>query len=169
MQVEQLEKEKKDLLNKMKMITKKADHLERAFRKEELSLLEKDYQNQLQLDKSYHEAVNKAKVEASKKQHEMDLEVKSRLLQMVSDAKEYKSLVMKQREQVYAKEKSEADLKLQEAKSVLIKEHLKTKEEQRLLKAKQEEDRLRIEKEEQLAAERKNNYEIFNKFRKSQG
>merc|ERR1712170_43642 len=52
-QVEQLEKEKKELQDKLKAQEKKIDYFERAKRVEEIPLLQKDYDNFVEADREF--------------------------------------------------------------------------------------------------------------------
>jgi len=47
LQVEQLEKEKRDLNQRLRIVAKRVDHLERACRKEERPLLGQDYEQMI--------------------------------------------------------------------------------------------------------------------------
>ena len=61
LRISQLEKEKNDLFKNLRVTGKRIDHLERAFRKEEIKLLPKDYEAQRQRDLAAYE---KSKAEA---------------------------------------------------------------------------------------------------------
>ena len=63
LQVEQLEKEKKELNEKMRVLSKRLDHVERAYRKEERPLLAKDYELQQANDRVVFEAAQKARLD----------------------------------------------------------------------------------------------------------
>ncbi|CAG8452482.1 12541_t:CDS:2 [Ambispora gerdemannii] len=67
LQVEQLEKEKKELNERLRATAKRMDHLERAYRKEEIPLLEKDYERQRKADRAYHEAAQQERLEAEQR------------------------------------------------------------------------------------------------------
>ena len=141
LQVQQLEKERKDLQLKSKMLIKKLDHLERAYRKSELSHLQDDYQTQQKLDRENYEAKCKADLEASKVQHKKDMEIKSRLKEMHDDYLSYRNEKMKKREEEFRIKKAEMDAKLEEAKKKRIEEH------KRLRKEREEEAARRLERE----------------------
>ncbi|KAG4302801.1 hypothetical protein PCK1_000961 [Pneumocystis canis] len=65
-QLEQLEKETRDLNEKLRITSKRIDHLERAYRKEELPLLQQKAIDQLASDKLFHEKARKLQLEALK-------------------------------------------------------------------------------------------------------
>ena len=55
LQVEQLEKEKKERESRLRVIAKRIDHIERAYRQEERPLLAKDYELQQASDRATFE------------------------------------------------------------------------------------------------------------------
>ena len=84
LQVEQLEKKKK-LNEKMRVLAKRLDHIERAYRKEEWPLLAKDYKIQQANDRAVFEASQKARLEDHRQAHVQDVETKKRLSRMPND------------------------------------------------------------------------------------
>jgi translation initiation factor 3 subunit A len=123
MQVQQLEKERKDLQLKSKMLIKRYDHIERAYRKTEIDRLLKEYENQQKHDKENFELKCKADLENSKLQYEKDMEIKSRLKIMHADYLSYKSGIMNKREEAFKIKKAEMDKKLEDAKKKRIDEY----------------------------------------------
>lgn len=85
LQVEQIEKEKKDLAHKLSGVSKRIDHLERAFRREEIPLLKLDYERQQTRDREAHESGQALRVANQRKQHSQDLEIKQRLVKIMPD------------------------------------------------------------------------------------
>ncbi len=77
MQVEQIEKEKKELAERLRLIHRKMDHLERANRREEAPLLSADYERQKEEDLKYHKAARITLLQTSKEKHAADLEIRS--------------------------------------------------------------------------------------------
>ena len=102
LQVEQLEKEKKEINEKMRIVNKRMDHIERAYRKEERPLLVKDYEVQQANDKAAHEAAQKARIETARLTHQQDLETKKRLLRIMDDWKNYRDTVIGKRGKIVA-------------------------------------------------------------------
>ena len=80
-----LEKEKKELNERMRILAKRLDHIERAYRKEERPLLAKDYEQQQANDRAVFEQAQKARIEAHRQAHLHDIETKKRLTRMLSD------------------------------------------------------------------------------------
>ncbi|KAJ3087967.1 eukaryotic translation initiation factor 3 subunit A [Quaeritorhiza haematococci] len=147
LQVQQLETEKQNLANKLRTVTKKFDYVQRAIRKEEIPLLEADYENQKKIDLAYYQALRKAQLEAAKIQHQENMETKGRLLRMLDDYKSFKAKLDKEREAEVKALKAEAARRLEEAKRERREEVLARREEER--RAKEEEERLRLKKEEE--------------------
>ena len=69
LQVEQLEKEKKDHNERLRIAAKRIDHVERAYRKEERPLLAQDYADQQAADRVTFEALQKSRIENSLAAH----------------------------------------------------------------------------------------------------
>ena len=83
LQVQQIEKEKKDQSERLRIIAKRLDHLERAFRKEERPLLAKDYDQQQIDDRKAFEEAQKSRRQASRQAHKQELDMKKRLSRMM--------------------------------------------------------------------------------------
>ncbi|PCH34580.1 hypothetical protein WOLCODRAFT_139453 [Wolfiporia cocos MD-104 SS10] len=145
LQVEQLEKEKKELNERMRIVAKRLDHVERAFRKEERPLLAKDYEIQQANDKDAFEASQKSRLEAHKLAHQQDLETKKRLSRMLADYNAHRELIMSKRGEEFAKRKELAQKKIDEEKAKRRQTVLKQREEERLHR--EEEDRIKREQE----------------------
>src|SRR6202034_2091797 len=103
LQVEQLEKEKKDLNQRLRIVAKRVDHIERAYRKEERPLLGQDYEEQQANDRLTFEAVQKARIEGSKISHQRDIETKKRLSRMMDDYKSRRDVIAGKRGDDYAR------------------------------------------------------------------
>ena len=149
MHVEQLEKEKRELSERMRVIGKWLDHVERAYRKEERPLLAKDYESQQENDRSTFEALQKSRVESSKQQHQLNLETKARLSRMLGDFKKTKGEIQERRGQEHAEKQREASDKLREAKAKRTADARKTREEERLRNEAEEQKRREQEEEEE--------------------
>ncbi|KAJ3007260.1 eukaryotic translation initiation factor 3 subunit A [Thoreauomyces humboldtii] len=148
MQVEQLEKEKRDLQTKLKTISKKLDHTERAFRKEEIPLLGKDYDEQKATDLAAHEALKKAKRAAAKLQHQEALQMKGRMMRMLDDYAALKRDMSAQRDQEHAAIRVEAEKRIAKAKQQRIQEVRQRRADEVVRRREEEEQRIRDEEEE---------------------
>jgi translation initiation factor 3 subunit A len=149
LQVDQLEKEKRELNERLRIIAKRVDHTERAFRKEERPLLAKDYEQQLLDDRQTFAAVQKSRIETSRISHRHDLETKKRLSRMQGDYELRKGAIMAKRGNDFRKRKEAAEKKIAEEKAKRMKGVLQQREEEK--RRREEEERIRREKEEEEA------------------
>ncbi|TFK83250.1 hypothetical protein K466DRAFT_555389 [Polyporus arcularius HHB13444] len=149
LQVEQLEKEKKELNERMRILAKRLDHIERAYRKEERPLLAKDYEQQQASDRAAFEAAQKARIEAHRQAHIHDIETKKRLSRMVSDYNQLRESIIAKRGEEFAKKKELAQKRMEEEKAKRRAAVLQAREEERARL--EEEERIRREQEEEEA------------------
>ncbi|KAH9840561.1 uncharacterized protein C8Q71DRAFT_794742 [Rhodofomes roseus] len=147
LQVEQLAKEKKELAERMRIASKRLDHIERAYRKEERPLLAKDYEIQQEDDKATFEITQKARLEAHRLAHQRDMETKKRLARTMPDYLAKKEEIMSKRKEEFQRRQELAQKKIEEEKAKRRATILKQREEERLLV--EEEERIEREKEEE--------------------
>lgn len=152
MHVEQLEKDKRELAERMRVIGKWLDHVERAYRKEERPLLAKDYEVQQENDRLTFEALQKARIESSKQQHQLNLETKARLSRMLGDFEKTKDEILERRDKEYTEKQRVASEKLREAKIKRTATVRKAHEEERARKEAEEQE-LREQEEEEARRE----------------
>jgi translation initiation factor 3 subunit A len=143
LQVEQLEKEKKGLTERLRFIGKRLDHTERAFRKEERPLLALDYERQQAEDRAAFELAQKRAIEEAREAHKRNLETKKRLGRMLDDFKSRKPLYEGAKGEEYRKKKAAAEEKIRKA----------VEERRETVRREMEEERRRIEEEERLQRE----------------
>ncbi|CAN3372744.1 hypothetical protein DIURU_004768 [Diutina rugosa] len=112
MQIEQLNKDKKALEEKLQGVAKRADHLERAFRRYELSHLNKDAEAQQQVEKETYAKYKDAKIAKARKEHEENVALKQRFERMMPDYSSWRKVIdAKNAEKlVVLQEKAKADL-----------------------------------------------------------
>jgi translation initiation factor 3 subunit A len=120
MQIEQLNKDKMQLEEKLKGTATKYDHLERAYRKYELKLLSKDEEEQKQIAKENYEKFVAAKITKAKKQWEQDVQLRDRLQRIVPDYSEFKSVIDTKLEEKLNRLRAEASKALEKAKQERI-------------------------------------------------
>ena len=147
-QVAQLEKEKKEISERLRIISKRIDHTERAYRKEEQPLLAEDYQNQQLTDRETFDAIQQARRELSRQTHQDDLETKTRLTRLLDDYHARKEVIVAKKKEEFAAKKAAAEKKIKEEKEKRLKAVLKAREEEKARKEKEEQARLQKEAEE---------------------
>lgn len=114
--VQHLEKEKKDLAAKLAGVAKRIDHLERAFRKEEIPLLKQDYQRQQTRDREAFVSTQAARVTALRKQHSEDISIKGRLVHIMPDYRAFRTRIEADSRAAFDHESEVKAEQLQEAK-----------------------------------------------------
>jgi len=149
-QEEYNKKQVDQLTQRLQAQERKVDYIERAKRKEEIPLLEKELQER----KATWLAKSKAK-------HAARLAAKGRLERMAEHQKQFANLVLGERQAEYAKHKAEFDRRMELQRQRKEKERKKREEEER--RAKEEEERIeqeaaearRISEERRMEAARK--------------
>uniref|UniRef100_A0A3B4A2E1 Eukaryotic translation initiation factor 3 subunit A n=1 Tax=Periophthalmus magnuspinnatus TaxID=409849 RepID=A0A3B4A2E1_9GOBI len=92
-QVEQLEKEKKELQERLKNQEKKIDYFERAERLEEIPLIKKAYEEQRVKDMELWELQEEERISNMKVEREKALEHKKRMSRMIEDKENFLSKI----------------------------------------------------------------------------
>ncbi|KAF8556680.1 hypothetical protein OG21DRAFT_1475900 [Imleria badia] len=160
LQVEQLEKEKKDLNERLRIAAKRIDHIERAYRKDERPLLAQDYADQQAADRTTFEALQKARFENSVTAHQQAVASKKRLGRMQDEYRAHRETLLAARSEEYQRWKASAEKKLEEEKEKRRKAYVAEKEAEGIQREeaeaaalKEEEERLRVEAEQHAAEE----------------
>ncbi|KAJ3276402.1 eukaryotic translation initiation factor 3 subunit A [Terramyces sp. JEL0728] len=123
LQVQQLEKERRELAIKTKSIMKKVDHTERATRLLEIPLLKADYDKQQVQDREAYNANIKTLKETAAEKHKKSMEMKARVSRMLEDYSSHKSVLVAARDEHYSQLIAEANEKIAAAKANRIAEH----------------------------------------------
>ena len=144
LQVQQLAKEKRELDDRLRIVAKRVDHLERAIRKEERPLLAEDYERQKQEDKVAHEQANARAREQAIQHQKSSIEIKSRLSRMMPDYLVARQQVESQREVEFQAARSTAAKKVEEEKGRFKASVLARRKAE---KERREQERLEIEEE----------------------
>jgi translation initiation factor 3 subunit A len=132
LQVEQLEKEKKERESRLRVIAKRIDHIERAYRQEERPLLAKDYELQQASDRATHEQMQKDRIDTARLAHRRDLETKERLSRMLPEFEARKAVILERRSVEYGRKQTAARTKVEEEKTKRRAAVLNAREEERL-------------------------------------
>ncbi|CAH7668535.1 translation initiation factor eIF3a [Phakopsora pachyrhizi] len=163
MGVEQIEKERKELAAKLKIVNKRLDHTERALRREELPLLKDDHELQLVRDETTFRNTQAELLEGLKAKHSADVEIKHKLEKIMPDFLKFKESVAVQRGHDYKRAQEEARIKIEKAKAErkmkaiqdIKAARARKREEERLAMEREEQEKIRKEEEEKLEEERK--------------
>lgn len=132
LQVEQLEKEKKERESRLRVIAKRIDHTERAYRQEERPLLAKDYEFQQASDRATFEQIQKGRIDTARLSHKRDLETKKRLSRILPEFEARKAIILEKRSAEYERKQGAAQAKIEEEKAKRRAVVLKAREEERL-------------------------------------
>merc|ERR1719392_356763 len=108
-QVEELEKEKKELQVRLKAQEKKQDHIERAKRLEELPLLKLQFEEFKEEAKVVWEEQEKDRIEGEKKQRASDVENRDRMVRMRDDKDKYLESLLKNKKKIELKERKSSE------------------------------------------------------------
>ena len=155
MKLAQLEKEKKEMAERLRITGKRIDHLERAFRREEVLILPKDLERQRAEDLAAYEEKKRITLANSKKQHEEAVALKNRLSKLVPVYERFRDDIKQQRHQEFEQRRKTAarqlELEMEKRRSEVraAKERRRREAEAAEKKRIEEEERLRIKEEEE--------------------
>jgi translation initiation factor 3 subunit A len=161
MSVDALEKEKREMSEKLNVIGKRMDHLERAYRQAERPLLRADYERQQANDRIAHEEAWRSKLVALRERHATDLAAKRSLARAEPDRRSFAERLLEQANSAHAQALADARRKAEAEKEERRREVRERLENERL--SKMEEERLRREAEEaeKLAEQRRQEGAFF--------
>ncbi|KAE8589521.1 hypothetical protein XENTR_v10017599 [Xenopus tropicalis] len=168
-QVEQLEKEKKELQERLKNQEKKIDYFERAKRLEEIPLLKKAYEEQRINDMELWELQEEERISTLLLEREKAVEHKNRMSRMVEDKDSFVSKLKASRQSLYEAKLKQFQERLAEEKAARLEERKRERKEERRVNyyrdKEEEEERLR---EEQLKQEREEQEKVENEKREAE-
>ncbi|OCT69750.1 hypothetical protein XELAEV_18036674mg [Xenopus laevis] len=168
-QVEQLEKEKRELQDRLKNQEKKIDYFERAKRLEEIPLLKKAYDEQRISDMELWELQEEERISTLLVEREKAVEHKNRMSRMLEDRDSFVSNLKASRQSVYDAKLKQFQERLAEEKRVRLEERKRQRKEERRIsyyRDKEEEEQRLIE--EQLKQEREDREKIENEKREAE-
>ncbi|XP_046545419.1 eukaryotic translation initiation factor 3 subunit A-like [Haliotis rubra] len=154
-QVEQLEKEKKELQERLKTQEKKVDFHQRALRLSEIPLLQQQYMNESIQAKDFWEHQEVERIEALKKERHHALETQKRLSRIMDDKNEFLGRLRDARRSDYEANLKDFEQKLgEERKRRLLERKDRRKEERRRKWIEEKEEAVQRAKDEALKRER---------------
>ena len=159
MKLAQLEREKNDVNERLRITGKRIDHLERAYRKEEAKKLSADYEKQIEQDKAIHTQVTQKLLKEAEAKHSQSVELKHRLSRLVPLYEGFRSSLHERRRDEFEKRRRDAERELEkmisnrkkEVREARIREKREREERERQLR--EAEERAAREKEEQRQRE----------------
>merc|ERR1719186_1377505 len=154
-QVEELNKEKKELQVRLKAQEKKVDHLERAKRVVEIPMLKEQWTNEEQ-----------ERIKNEKEQREMDMASKVRFERMLDDRSVYLESLIQERKQIFDKKLAEFQAAYEEEKAARLEARRLQRIEDRRIKwfnekeaeenrRREEAEKIRREEEERILEEKR--------------
>ncbi|KAF9237898.1 hypothetical protein DTO013E5_4883 [Penicillium roqueforti] len=153
MKLAQLEKEKNELNDRIRTTAKRIDHLERAFRREELKYISADYDAQKKLDREIYEKQVADELRESKEKHTEAVLLKHRLGRLVPQFSNFRREVSEKRHEEFEKRRKAAEREFEAKKKQRVKEvqerRRREKQEREEEEARQREEQERAEREEQ--------------------
>lgn len=154
-QVEQLEKEKKELQERLKNQEKKIDYFERAKRLEEIPLIKTAYEEQRVKDMELWELQEEERISNMEMEREKALEHKDRMSRMMEDKENFLSKIKAARSFIYEEKLKQFQESLVEERKIRLEERKRQRKEDRrkAFYHQKEEDAQRIH-EEQLKKDR---------------
>lgn len=159
LKLQQLEKDKKKKDAVVATTAKRIDHLERAFRREELKHLDEDYEQQRQRDMSEWETRKEVTLDEAQAKFKESIALKHRLGRLVSQYDSFKSGIASRRHREFEKMRQKADREFEEEKKKRVrafqaeKERKQREQEEAERRAAEEAARLEKEAAEKAAAE----------------
>ncbi|XP_039403655.1 eukaryotic translation initiation factor 3 subunit A isoform X6 [Mauremys reevesii] len=149
-QVEQLEKEKKELQERLKNQEKKIDYFERAKRLEEIPLIKTAYEEQRIRDMDLWEQQEEERISTMQLEREKALEHKNRMSRMVEDKDLFVSRLKAARQSIYQEKLKQFEERLAEERHNRLEERKRQRKEERRIsyyrEKEEEEQRLQEEK-----------------------
>ena len=162
----QLEREKNDINEKLRVTGKRIDHLERALRKEEAKKLPEDYAQQRERDLAAYEKTKAQALKDAELKHKEDLELSYRLTRLVPLYESFRKSVVERRHDEFEKRRRDAERELEKQIALRKKDYRERKarekrereEQERILR--EEEERAEREAAEKAAREEKRRQEF---------
>ncbi|KAL2218738.1 hypothetical protein M432DRAFT_385139 [Thermoascus aurantiacus ATCC 26904] len=159
MKLAQLEKEKNELNNRIQITAKRIDHLERAFRREELKHIQADYEAQKKRDRELYEKQKEEMLKEAQRKHKEDVALKHRLSRLVPYFNAFRKELTEKRHEEFERRRKAAEREFEAKKKQRIREVQERRRRERLereaeeRRRKEEEERARREEEERIARE----------------
>lgn len=157
MKLAQLEKEKNELNDRVRTTGKRIDHLERAFRREELKHVSEDYEAQKKRDMEIYEHQKAESLAESEAKHKEAVALKHRLSRLVPQFSNFRKEVSEKRHEEFEKRRKTAEREFEAKKKQRVKDVQERRRRERIERenaerARQEEEERARREEEETAA-----------------
>lgn len=150
--LQQLEREKNTVSEKLRVTGKRLDHLERAFRKEEAKKLPEDYAKQRERDVAAYEKAKAQTLKEAEAKHKADLELKHRLSRLMPHYEVFRQDLQERRHDQFEKRRRDAERELEKQVNARRKEYRERKIREK--REREEKERALREAEERAAREK---------------
>jgi translation initiation factor 3 subunit A len=166
MKLAQLEREKNDINERLRVTGKRIDHLERAFRKEEIKKLPADHAAQRERDLAAYDKTKAQVLKDAEAKHSEDLEISHRLSRLMPLYSDFVESVKGRRHDEFERRRRDAEKELEKQIAIRKKEYRdrklreKREREERERLMREEEERIAREAEEKAAREEKKRLEL---------
>ncbi|BFZ58275.1 eukaryotic translation initiation factor 3 subunit A [Savitreella phatthalungensis] len=147
LQLEALEKSTRDINERMRITAKRIDHLERAFRRAEIPMIEQSAKDQALEDRANFTAQREASRALAKQKHEDDLVLKQRMVRVLPDYAAYRERLVDRRGEAFKEKRERAMAKLEQEKEKRREQFRQRQQEEEEQRAREEEARAREEEE----------------------
>ncbi|KAG4217768.1 hypothetical protein PC116_g33752, partial [Phytophthora cactorum] len=127
MKLAQLEREKNDINERLRITGKRIDHLERAFRKEEVKKLPEDYAKQRERDLAAYEAMKAETLKEAEEKHKQSVELKHRLSRLMPYYESFRKSLHDRRRDEFEKRQRDAERELEKQITARKKEYRERK------------------------------------------
>ena len=159
--VKAMEKELQDKSEKLRLTWRRIDHLERAYRREELKHIPEDYAAQREADLQAYTQSKEETLATSKEKHKNDVALKNRLERLVPVYEDFKKRIQTERRTDFEKRKKKAQQELEAKMDARRQQYIQEKqaqrrrEEEEAERQREEEERMEREAAEKAEAEEK--------------
>jgi translation initiation factor 3 subunit A len=150
--LQQLEREKNTIAEKLRITGKRLDHLERAFRKEEVKKLPEDYAKQRERDLAAYELMKAQTLKEAELKHKADVELKHRLSRLMPFYESFRAELHERRRDQFEKRRRDAERELEKQVNLRRKEYREKKLREK--REREEKERALREAEERAAREK---------------
>jgi translation initiation factor 3 subunit A len=156
LQLLQLDRERGELYERLRATGKRIDHFERALRREEIPLLNKDYEVQLATELQMYEQDRQQKLALAAARHQESIKLKRRLQRILPDYEAFRRMVKEKRSEEFRKREQDAIAVLEMEKERRRAAYEKYQEEERRIEEeKHRQEKLEVERQRKEETERR--------------